>query len=406
MSLNYKGQNLFIDNISIKGIASKNITPFYLYSYKKIKNNFETFYNCFKKVSPLVCFSVKSNSNVSILSELGKLGSGADVVSEGELLKALKARINPKKIVFSGVGKTYDEINFAVKKKILLINAESKSEIETILKVAKKINKTIDIGIRLNPNVDANTIKEITTGKNSNKFGLSEKEVINLINYYKTSKYLNIRCLSVHIGSQITSHIPYLKMLKTVQKIIDKSNFNFKYIDLGGGMGINYGQNSKELNYKKYSDKINKFVKKNKVNIIFEPGRSIVGNVGYLLTKIIYIKKTSKINFIIVDAGMNDLMRPALYKAYHRIIPTKKNKRKVSKRHDFVGPICETTDKFLSLNSYQKLDEGDNIVICDVGAYGKVLSSNYNLRVGANEVLIKNSKVFRIRKKERLESII
>ena len=287
-----------------------------------------------------------------------------------------------------------------------MINAESKSEIETILKVAKKINKTIDIGIRLNPNVDANTIKEITTGKNSNKFGLSEKEVINLINYYKTSKYLNIRCLSVHIGSQITSHMPYLKMLKTVQKIIDKSNFNFKYIDLGGGMGINYGQNSKELNYKKYSDKINKFVKKNKVNIIFEPGRSIVGNVGYLLTKIIYIKKTSKINFIIVDAGMNDLMRPALYKAYHRIIPTKKNKRKVSKRHDFVGPICETTDKFLSLNSYQKLDEGDNIVICDVGAYGKVLSSNYNLRVGANEVLIKNSKVFRIRKKERLESII
>ncbi len=404
--MHYTKNKLLIDRINVDRIIRKFGSPTYCYSYNKLRENILKFKKNFIKINPLICFAVKSNNNKTILNEIARLGVGADVVSKGELMAALKSKINPKKIVFSGVGKTYDEINFAVKKKILLINAESKSEIETILKVAKKINKTIDIGIRLNPNVDANTIKEITTGKNSNKFGLSEKEVINLINYYKTSKYLNIRCLSVHIGSQITSHMPYLKMLKTVQKIIDKSNFNFKYIDLGGGMGINYGQNSKELNYKKYSDKINKFVKKNKVNIIFEPGRSIVGNVGYLLTKIIYIKKTSKINFIIVDAGMNDLMRPALYKAYHRIIPTKKNKRKVSKRHDFVGPICETTDKFLSLNSYQKLDEGDNIVICDVGAYGKVLSSNYNLRVGANEVLIKNSKVFRIRKKERLESII
>ena len=404
--MHYTKNKLLIDRINVDRIIRKFGSPTYCYSYNKLRENILKFKKNFIKINPLICFAVKSNNNKTILNEIARLGVGADVVSKGELMAALKSKINPKKIVFSGVGKTYDEINFAVKKKILLINAESKSEIETILKVAKKINKTIDIGIRLNPNVDANTIKEITTGKNSNKFGLSEKEVINLINYYKTSKYLNIRCLSVHIGSQITSHMPYLKMLKTVQKVIDKSNFNFKYIDLGGGMGINYGQNSKKLNYKKYSDKINKFVKKNKVNIIFEPGRSIVGNVGYLLTKIIYIKKTSKINFIIVDAGMNDLMRPALYKAYHRIIPTKKNKRKVSKRHDFVGPICETTDKFLSLNSYQKLDEGDNIVICDVGAYGKVLSSNYNLRVGANEVLIKNSKVFRIRKKERLESII
>ena len=404
--MHYTKNKLLIDRINVDRIIRKFGSPTYCYSYNKLRENILKFKKNFIKINPLICFAVKSNNNKTILNEIARLGVGADVVSKGELMAALKSKINPKKIVFSGVGKTYDEINFAVKKKILLINAESKSEIETILKVAKKINKTIDIGIRLNPNVDANTIKEITTGKNSNKFGLSEKEVINLINYYKTSKYLNIRCLSVHIGSQITSHMPYLKMLKTVQKIIDKSKFNFKYIDLGGGMGINYGQNSKELNYKKYSDKINKFVKKNKVNIIFEPGRSIVGNVGYLLTKIIYIKKTSKINFIIVDAGMNDLMRPALYKAYHRIIPTKKNKTKVSKRHDFVGPICETTDKFLSLNSYQKLDEGDNIVICDVGAYGKVLSSNYNLRVGANEVLIKNSKVFRIRKKERLESII
>ena len=186
----------------------------------------------FKKVNPLICFAVKANNNTRILKEIAKLGLGADVVSKGELMAALKSKIDPKKIVFSGVGKTYQEIEFATKKKVLLINAESQSEIETILKIARKVNRVIDIGIRLNPNVDAKTIKEITTGKTINKFGLTEKEVIGLINHYKKSKYLNIKCLSVHIGSQITSHIPYLKMLKAVQKIIDKTKFNFKYIQV------------------------------------------------------------------------------------------------------------------------------------------------------------------------------
>ncbi len=230
--------------------------------------------------------------------------------------------------------------------------------------------------------------------------------MIDLIKNYKNSKYLNIKCLSVHIGSQITSHLPYLKMLRAVQKVIDRSNFHFDYIDLGGGMGIDYKNNNKLLNYKKYSEQINKFVIRNKVKIIFEPGRSIVGNTGFLIAKIIYIKKTSRINFIIIDAGMNDLIRPALYKAYHKIIPTKKNKKKILKIHEFVGPVCETTDKFLSVNSYQKLHEGDNVVICDVGAYGKVLSSNYNLRINASEVLIKKSKVFRIDKREDLRKFI
>ena len=321
------------------------------------------------------------------------------------MIVALKSKIHPKKIVFSGVGKTYDEIEFAARKKIFLINTESQSEMETISKVAKKIKRSIDVGIRLNPNVDAKTIKEITTGKYSNKFGLIEKDVVKLINRFRNSKYLNIKCLSVHIGSQITSHIPYVKMLRSLQKIINKSKYRFEYIDLGGGMGINYGQNTKLLDYKKYSKEIDKFMKKNNVKIIFEPGRSLIGNAGYLLSKIIYIKKTNKVNFIILDTGMNDLMRPALYKAYHNIIPVKKNSSKILKRHEFVGPICESTDKFLSLKSYQKLSEGDNIIICDVGAYGKVLSSNYNLRKNANEILIKNSKVLKIGKKDNLQNI-
>ncbi len=404
--MKYINNKLLIDKISVDRIIKTFGTPVYCYSYKQIKENILKFQKNFIKTKPLICFAVKANNNIRILSEIGKLGLGADVVSKGELLAALKSKIKPKKIVFSGVGKTYDEIMFATKKNILLINAESKSEIDTIVKIAKKTKRVIDIGIRLNPNVDANTIKEITTGKNINKFGLNEKEVIELINTYKNSKQINIKCLSVHIGSQITSHVPYIRMLKSVQKIIDKSNFAFEYIDLGGGMGINYELNAKTLNYSRYAKQVVKFIKKNNVKIILEPGRSIIGNTGYLLAKIIYIKKTRKINFIIINTGMNDLMRPALYKAYHRIIPTKKIQNKIFKRHDFVGPICETTDKFLSTKSYQKVDEGDNIVICDVGAYGKVLSSNYNLRTNAYEILIKNSKVFKISKKISLENII
>ncbi len=402
----YKNNKLLIDKISVDKIIKEFGTPVYCYSYNQLKKNIVKFKNNFNKFNPIICFSVKSNNNSRILKELSNLHLGADVVSKGELILALNSKINPKKIVFSGVGKTYEEIEFAAKKKILLINVESESEIETIRKVAKKINRNIDIGIRLNPNVDAKTIKQITTGKYSNKFGLIEKDAIKLIKKYKSSKYLNIKCLSVHIGSQIISHVPYLNMLKSIQKIIDKTKYNFEYVDLGGGMGINYGENSRILDYKKYSKQIEKFIKKNKVKIIFEPGRSIIGNAGYLLSKIIYIKKTTKINFIILDTGMNDLMRPALYKAFHKIIPTKRKLGRILKKHEFVGPICETTDKFLSTKFYQKLNEGDNVVICDVGAYGKVLSSNYNLRNNADEIIIKNSKVFKIGENTTLKKLI
>ena len=404
--MNYKNNKLFIDNIQVDQIIKKTNTPAYCYSFNKLRENILNFKESFKKINPLICFSVKSNNNIKILKEISNFGLGADVVSKGELIAALKAKINSKKIVFSGVGKTSEEIEFAIRKRILLINAESQSELNIISQIAKKMNKKVDVGLRLNPNVDAKTIKEITTGKTSNKFGLTEKEFVELIGFCKQSKYLKLKCLSVHIGSQIKSNRPYFKMLKAVQKILDKSKFKFEYIDLGGGMGINYETGNKTFNYKTYSRKIIQFVKKNNVKIIFEPGRSIIGNTGYLLTKIIYIKKTNKINFVIVDAGMNDLMRPALYKAFHRIIPAKINKRKIFKTHDFVGPICETTDKFLTTHSFQKLSENDNLVICDVGAYGKVLSSNYNLRVSPIEILIKKKGIFVIKKRGRYKDII
>jgi len=404
--MNYINKKLTIDKINVENIAKKFGTPAYCYSYKQLEENINNFKKSFVSFSPLICFAIKSNTNVNLIKEIGKFGLGADVVSLGELMKALKAGIKPKKIVFSGVGKTTTEINFAINKKILLINAESKSEILEIERVAKKNKKNVDVGIRLNPNVDAKTLSQISTGKKENKFGVDEKILLELVKYIKKSKYLNLKCLSVHIGSQILDVKPYENMLSTLDKIIKKTNHSFEYIDLGGGMGIDYENNKKVLNLKKYSSSIQKFLKKNNSKIIFEPGRSIVGNIGTLVSRVIYIKEGHRKNFIILDVAMNDLMRPALYNSKHRIIPATKIKTRTNKTYEFVGPICESTDKFLTINNFQKLNEKDLIVICDVGAYGMSLSSNYNLRPKAIEILIKNSKINKINKRQKLSDLM
>ena len=404
--MKYLGQEFFIEKIKAKLIAKKFGTPAYCYSYSRLKENIENLQKNFKSFNPLFCFAVKSNTNKYLLNEIGKFGFGADVVSLGELIRAISAGISPNKIVFSGVGKTAREIEYAINKKILLINAESKSEILQIEKIAKLKKKTINIGIRLNPNTDAKTLKEISTGKKENKFGVNEKTFLELVNYIKNSKNLNLKCLSVHIGSQILDDKPYLKMLNVLNKVIRKSNHKFEYVDLGGGMGIDYDHNNKKLNLKKYNSYIQKFLKVNSCKIIFEPGRSIIGDTAVLITNITYIKESDKKDFIILDAGMNDLMRPALYKAEHKIIPIVKKKIKSKKIYEFVGPICETTDKFLTVKNYQKLNENDLIVIYDVGAYGMSLSSNYNLRPKPIELLIHNSKIKIINKRQKLSELV
>ena len=404
--MKYKKGHFYIENVSAERIAKKFGTPSYVYSYDKIEDNIYNFKKNFKSVNPLICFSVKSNFNLKILNIIKKFGLGADVVSKGELIRALKAKIKPEKIVFSGVGKTTEELKFAINKKILLINAESENEIVEIEKIAKKNKRKIDIGLRLNPDIDAKTLKKISTGKKENKFGLTEKKFVELIKKYKSSKFINIICLSVHIGSQITSHIPYKNMLNIINKVIKQSKYKFEYIDLGGGMGIQYEKKLNNLNYSKYNKLIKKFLKNNSSKIIFEPGRSIIGNAGYLISKIIYIKNTNTKNFIILDSAMNDLIRPALYGAKHKIMPSKLNRKKVSKKHEFVGPICETTDRFLTVGKYQKINQGDKVIICDVGAYGVVLSSNYNLRPKPAEVLVNKSTVKIITKRQKLDNII
>ena len=404
--MQYKNKIFHVENISTEKLVKKFNTPLYCYSYLKLKNNIINFKNHFSNISPLICFSVKSNSNVKIIKEIKNLDCGADVVSKGEMMKALKAGVNPKKIVFSGVGKTYSELEYAINKNVLLINVESKSELLVIEKIGKIKKKKVDIGIRLNPNTNAKTLKQISTGSEGDKFGVAEKEFLKLVQYSKLSKFLKLKCLSVHIGSQILSHKPYEKMLKVVDKLIKKSNHLFEFIDLGGGMGISYEKNNKKLNFKIYNSLINKFLKKNNCKIIFEPGRSIIGNAGILISKIIYIKKSKNKNFVILDAAMNDLMRPALYGAKHQIIPSIKNKKNLKKIFEFVGPICESTDRFLTTNKFQNLKEGDVLIICDSGAYGMSLSSNYNVRPLPAEILIKNSKILTIKNRQKLSEII
>ncbi len=404
--MKYINKRLTVEKVNFQKIAKKFGTPFYCYSYSKLKENINKFKENFKSFSPLICFAVKSNTNVNLIREIKKFGLGADVVSLGELMIALKAGIKPNKIVFSGVGKTSNELNFAINKKILLINAESLSEIMEINRIAKLRSKKVSVGVRLNPNTDAKTLNQISTGKKENKFGVNKNTFHNIVDFCKSSKYIDLKCLSVHIGSQILDHRPYGKMLNAVSHILDKTNHQFEFIDLGGGMGINYSNKNRALDYKKYNDAINNFLKKHKAKIIFEPGRSIIGDTGMLISKVIYIKDSGRKKFIILDAAMNDLMRPALYGAFHRTLPVIKSNKISNKTYEFVGPICESTDKFITLKKFQKLEEKDLIAICDVGAYGMSLSSNYNLRPKPIELLIKGSKINVIRKRQKHTEII
>jgi diaminopimelate decarboxylase len=405
-NIKYINKNITIENVAVKKIATKIQTPFYLYSNKKIIENYRSFVKNFKNVNPLVCFSVKANSNLSILKILKQLGSGADVVSAGELLKVLKSGIKPGKIVFSGVGKSEEELKLAIKKKILLINIESENEAKLVNKISKKMGRKTSIGLRLNPDIDVPTHKKISTGKAEDKFGLSRKNLITFCKNIKKFNYLKLDAISVHIGSQILSDNPFKKTLNILNGIIKSENLSLKFVDLGGGFGISYQKKDKKIKLKNYSKLVSKFKKKHNCHIIFEPGRAIVGNAGILVSKIQYLKENKNKTFVILNAGMNDFMRPALYDAAHNIIPVIKNNKKNKNSVEFVGPICETTCKFIKYKSYQKLNENELVAILDVGAYGSTLSSNYNTKPLAAEILVNKNKFKIIRKRQDLLKLI
>lgn len=403
----YHSGELYCESLPIRVLVEKFGTPLYVYSAKTIRRHFRVFDSAFSEIDHLTCYSVKANSNIGILALLAQEGAGADIVSGGELYRAIKAGIPPKKIVFSGVGKTPEEIEFALKEGILLFNVESGQELETLGEIAKRLKIRAPFALRANPDVDPKTHPYISTGLRKNKFGVPEEEVIPLYLKAKENPYLEPLGIDAHIGSQLTTVSPFVDALKRLRKLweeLTSLGFELRYIDIGGGLGIPY-ENEEPPLPDDYSKAILEVLKGLPVSLILEPGRVIVGNAGILVTKVLYTKSNREKNFIIVDAGMNDLIRPALYQAYHKIIPVV-DREEEEIVADVVGPVCESGDFFARERKIKRVRQGDLLAIMSAGAYGFVMSSNYNSRLRPAEVLVDGDQFFLIRKRETLDDLI
>ena len=405
----YKNKNLHCENINLIELSKKVGSPFYCYSSKILESKYSELTDAFKEEDLLVCFSLKANSNQSIIKTFSSLGSGADVVSIGELKRALKAKIPPNKIVFSGVGKNTDEIIFAIKNKILMINVESISELKQISTQAANLNMIAPISLRVNPDIEAGGNEKISTGKKQDKFGISIKEAIDVYELASNLDNIEIKGIDVHIGSQINDLEPFEKtfdsIVETITKLKDK-NIDIDIIDIGGGIGINY-TDEKALNIKDYAALVSKKLGSLNKKIIIEPGRFLTAESGILVTKIIYIKENESKKFIIVDAAMNDFIRPSLYGSLHNALPIIENdKERPIESYDVVGPICETGDFFIKDFKTSQLLERDLLAITNVGAYGSVLSSNYNSRPSIAEIIIKDDSYSVIKKRQDIEEMI
>jgi len=403
-----QNNNVLVENINILELVKKIETPAYIYSKRKIIENVNTLKSGLKKVDGLICFSVKANSNLNLLKILVNEGLGMDIVSGGELRKALLAGCNSKKIVFSGVGKSPIDIECAIREDILLFNVESESELFVINEISKKLGKITSIAVRVNPDVSPNTHPYISTGLKENKFGISINDSLNL--HKKIKNFKNIRVIGVdfHIGSQITEVKPYIDSLIKIENYIEELrnyDIQLEFLDIGGGFGLM--DNSDSFNLGLMLNEIANKLKSFNLKIIVEPGRSIIGNTSFLISKILYIKKNESKNFAICDAGMNDLLRPALYKSYHEIVnlsnlpSTDKNLNVF----DIVGPVCESSDCFFPKKSIH-LSENDYIAIMNTGAYGYSMASNYNSRPKPVEILIDDSKCIVVRKKESIDDLM
>ena len=405
--LKYVNENLTFDNIDIQELGQTIQSPFYLYSENIIISNLGEYIDELKNVDSLVCYSVKANSNLSILSLLSKKGLGFDIVSGGELHRVIKAGGDTSKVVFSGVGKTDEEIEYALKNNIYCFNVESPGELNRIDSKATTLGLKANISLRVNPEIDAKTHPYITTGLSENKFGISQDDILRTFKMINDFKSLNICGIDYHIGSQIVNLEPFTDSAKKVLSLINelkKVNINLSHVDLGGGLGIKY-KDEPLIKKRDYVRSVVEVFKNSNLKIIFEPGRSVVGDAGVLVTKVIekkYNKNGKK--FIIVDAGMNDLIRPPLYGAYHKISPVKKNNTSTD-LFDIVGPVCETAD-FFGKDRRLVANIGDLVVVEDAGAYGFVLSSNYNSRPRVAEYLISNNNVSCIRGREKFSDII
>ncbi len=402
----YINNELYCEAVPVAKIAEDVGTPFYLYSHATLTRHFEAFNGAFEGMDRLVCFSAKANTNLAILHLFASLGSGLDIVSGGELYRGLKAGFSPGKIVYSGVGKKIDEIDYAINSGILMFNVESMEELQLIDNRAKNLNAQAPVALRVNPDVDPKTHPYISTGLKKNKFGIESDVALEA--YKAAMKMENIKIIGIdcHIGSQITQVAPFedaLTKLKLLAVKLKDLGIDIKYLDMGGGLGITYSDESPP-HPSEYAKALIKSLKETSLTLILEPGRVIVGNAGILVTRVLYRKSGQVKEFAVVDAAMNDLMRPTLYKAYHAIEPVKKVKRGAIKA-DVVGPICETGD-FLALDrQITDVERGDLLAVMSAGAYGFTMSSNYCSRPRAAEVMVSGDRFEVVRRRETYEDL-
>jgi len=407
---NYQRGELFCESTPISEVVQKLGTPLYLYSYHSLINNYREVRDAFHRLSPLICYALKANGNLTISRLLAREGAGCDIVSGGELYKALRAGFSPQRIVFAGPGKNEKEIEYALKEDILILNVESASELKLIEQIAQRMICTARISLRINPDIDAGTHHYITTGKKENKFGLDFDEAEKLYLNIKDSSLLEPVGIHFHLGSQISSPEPYLgaleKILDFLELLKDKG-LNLKYIDVGGGFGISYKEGKLPLNIEELAEKIYPLIKNSEMKLILEPGRFLVGPAGSLISEVLYKKNRGEKIFVIVDAGMNDLIRPSLYGAFHQIKKLKEPHNKDSLEViDVVGPICESGDFFAKDRRLPPIKEGEYLAIMDAGAYGFSMSSTYNAQPRPSEVLIKDDHWWIIRERETYPDLI
>lgn len=403
----FRNGELHCEDVRVRDVATQVGTPFYLYSHNTLRDHFTKIQKAFAPVKPLICFAMKSNDNLAVLRTLANLDAGFDIVSGGELKKALRTGVSPNKIVFASVGKAEEEITDAINAGILLFNVESLPELEEIHRIAQKMNKRPKVALRINPDVKALTHAKITTGTLKNKFGIDLQTARKILK--SAAKYPGVQLsgLHIHIGSQITTRAPFLKAMAKVLEFLDvlkKDGVALEYLDIGGGMGIIY-KDEQPQTAQDFADAVLPYLQKTGLKIIMEPGRFIVGNAGILVTRVLYLKDNGFKKFLIVDAGMNDLIRPALYDAYHEIVPVMETKaRKV--KMDIVGPICESADFFGKDRQFPVLSKGDLVAVMSAGAYGYVMASNYNVRGRPPEVIVKGDQFAVTKQRETFEDLM
>lgn len=404
---NYRGKDLYCEGVPVADVADAVGTPFYLYSYATLVQHFKAFTDAFEDIRHLICFSMKSNSNLAILRLFAREGGGVDIVSGGELFRALRAGVDPQKIVYSGVGKRIEDLEYALRSDILMFNVESSQEIMVLNGVAERMKKKATVAIRINPDIDPLTHPYISTGLKENKFGIDIKRSFEEYTKAAALPYLRVSGISCHIGSQLTLLSPFvdaLKKLKEHIKRLEGAGIRIDFLDLGGGLGITYDQ-EEPPHPKEYATAIKKELDMHDLTLILEPGRVIVGNAGILIAKVLYTKASPDKRFIIVDAAMNDLMRPSLYGSFHGIQPVRMRDRKTLKA-DIVGPICESGDFLAKDRELDAFEPGELMAVMSSGAYGFSMSSNYNSRPRVAEVLVKGDQYHTIRARETYEDMI